>query len=165
MPWFKRRKWDADQVGWQVWFLQTRCHLVVSFWESLQTGLSSWSCDALTTPAGNFDPHFLTTHLPSHPHLCQYNTMCLSLKIQQSHLFYWKYVCAHLVAQSCPALCDPWTVAHQAHLSMRILQTRILAWVPMPSSRGSSQPRDWTQVSDVAGGFFTVWATREVLHI
>ena len=36
----------------------------------------------------------------------------------------------------------PWTVAHQAPLSMRILQARILEWVPMPSSRGSSQPRD-----------------------
>ena len=31
----------------------------------------------------------------------------------------------------------------------------------MPSSRGSSQPRDWTQVSHIAGWFFTVWATRE----
>ena len=42
-----------------------------------------------------------------------------------------------------------------------ILQTRILEWVVMPSSRGSSQPRDRTQVSHIAGGFFTVWATRE----
>ena len=33
----------------------------------------------------------------------------------------------------------------------------------MPSSRGSFQPRDWTQVSRIAGGFFTVWATREAL--
>ena len=31
----------------------------------------------------------------------------------------------------------------------------------LPSSRGSSQPRDWTQVSHIAGGFFTSWATRE----
>ena len=44
---------------------------------------------------------------------------------------------------------------------MEILQARILEWVAMPSSRGSSQPRDWTQVSCIAGGFFTVWATRE----
>ena len=36
----------------------------------------------------------------------------------------------------------PWTVAHQAPLSMEILQARILEWVAMPSSRGSSQPRD-----------------------
>ena len=42
-----------------------------------------------------------------------------------------------------------------------ILQTRILEWVAMPSSRGSSQPRDWTQVSHIAGGFFTMWATRK----
>ena len=44
---------------------------------------------------------------------------------------------------------------------MGILQARILEWVAMPSSRGSSQLRDWTQVSCVAGEFFTIWATRE----
>ena len=42
-----------------------------------------------------------------------------------------------------------------------ILQARILEWVAMPSSRGSSQPRDPTRVSRIAGGFFTTWATRE----
>ena len=50
----------------------------------------------------------------------------------------------------------PWTVALQAPLSMGILQARILEWVAMPSSRESSQPRDQTQVSRIAGGFFTV---------
>ena len=40
-----------------------------------------------------------------------------------------------------------WLVAHQAPLIHGILQARILEWVAMPSSRGSSQPRDWTQVS------------------
>ena len=44
-----------------------------------------------------------------------------------------------------------------------IFQTRILKWVAMPSSRRSSQPRDQTQVSCVAGGFFIGWATREAL--
>ena len=39
-----------------------------------------------------------------------------------------------------------------------ILQARILEWAAMPFSRGSSQPRDWTQVSHIAGGFFTSWA-------
>ena len=37
----------------------------------------------------------------------------------------------------------------------------VLEWVAMPSSRGSSQPRDQTQVSHIAGRFFTIWATRE----
>ena len=55
----------------------------------------------------------------------------------------------------------PWTVAFQAPLSMGILQARILERVAMPSSRGSSQPRDQTQVSHIAGSFFTAWATRE----
>ena len=36
----------------------------------------------------------------------------------------------------------PWTAAHQAPLSMGILQARILEWVAIPSSRGSSRPRD-----------------------
>ena len=42
-----------------------------------------------------------------------------------------------------------------------ILQARILEWVAFPFSRRFSQPRDWTQVSHTAGGFFTCWATRE----
>ena len=43
-----------------------------------------------------------------------------------------------------------WTIAHQAPLSMGILQARILDWVAMPSSRGSSWPRDWTLTSYVS---------------
>ena len=45
--------------------------------------------------------------------------------------------------------------------SSGILQARILGWVAMPSSRGSSQPRDRSQVSHLAGRFFTFWATRK----
>ena len=59
----------------------------------------------------------------------------------------------------------PWTTAHQAPPSMRIHQARILEWVAMPSSRGSSQPRDGTQVSRIAGRFFAIWATREALFL
>ena len=44
-----------------------------------------------------------------------------------------------------------------------ILQERTLEWVAVPSSRGSSQLRDRAQASHTAGGFFTVWATREAL--
>ena len=42
-----------------------------------------------------------------------------------------------------------------------ILQVTILEWVAFPFSRGSSQPRDRTQVSRIAGGFFTSWTTRK----
>ena len=60
------------------------------------------------------------------------------------------------VAQSCLTLWDP--LDYTVH---GILQARILEWVAVPFSRGSSQPRDWTQVFLIAGGFFTSWATRE----
>ena len=63
-----------------------------------------------------------------------------------------------LVSQLC---LTPWTVACQAPLSMGILQARILEWVAMPSSRGSSQPRDRTTSPALAGGFFTTSTTWE----
>ena len=62
------------------------------------------------------------------------------------------------VTQSCPTLWDP--IDYTVH---GILQARILEWVAFPFSRGSSKPRDRTQVSYIAGGFFTRWATREAL--
>ena len=52
----------------------------------------------------------------------------------------------------------PWTVHG-------ILQARILEWVAFPFSSGSYQPRDQTQVSCMAGRFFTSWATREGLQL
>ena len=42
-----------------------------------------------------------------------------------------------------------------------ILQDRILEWLAIPFSRGPSPYRDWNQVSHIAGGFFSSWATRE----
>ena len=56
----------------------------------------------------------------------------------------------------CLTLCDPMDFTVYG-----ILQDRIMEWVAMPSSIGSSQPRVQTQVSHIAGGFFTIWATRE----
>ena len=50
----------------------------------------------------------------------------------------------------CSTLCDP--MDYTVH---GILQARILEWVALPFSRESSQPRDRTQVSHIAGGFFT----------
>ena len=60
------------------------------------------------------------------------------------------------VAQSCPALCDP--MDYTVH---GILQAKILEWVAFLFSRGSSQPRDRTQVSRMAGRFLTSCTTRE----
>ena len=64
-----------------------------------------------------------------------------------------------LVTQSCLPLCDPMDHRSSVHL---IFQARILEWVVIPFSKGSSQIRDQTRVSCIAGRFLTVWATREV---
>ena len=55
----------------------------------------------------------------------------------------------------------PWTVACQAPLSMEFSRLRMLEWVAILLTRGSSWPRDRTQVSCIAGRFLTVWATKE----
>ena len=64
------------------------------------------------------------------------------------------FSCVRLFATS-------WIRAHQAPLSMGILQAKILQWVAIPSSRGSSQRRDQIWVFCIAGGFLTIWVTRE----
>ena len=66
----------------------------------------------------------------------------------------WNYQ-AHKVkvTQLCPTLWES--------VDYWILQARILEWVAVHFSRGSSQPRDRTQVSCISGGLFTSWATRE----
>jgi len=63
--------------------------------------------------------------------------------------------------QSCPTLYDPMDCSPPGSSVHGILQARMLERVAFPFSRGSSQSRDWTQVSCIAGGFFTSWATRE----
>ena len=54
------------------------------------------------------------------------------------------------VTQSCLTLCDPMDYTVHGNLLARILE-----WVAIPFSRGSSRPWDRTQVSLIAGGFFT----------
>ena len=74
-------------------------------------------------------------------------------------------ICEVKVAQSYLTLCNPMDCSLSASYVLGILQARILEWIAMPSSRGSSQPRDGIRVSCIAGGFFTVWDTREVVII
>ena len=65
-----------------------------------------------------------------------------------------------LIAQSCLTLCNLMDCRPPGFSVHGILQARILERVAMPS-RGSSQPKDQTQVSHIADGFVTIWATRE----
>ena len=80
----------------------------------------------------------------------------LSLHILHLYFYLFVFLSFHFLkvkvkdTQSCLTLCDP--MDYRVH---GILQARILEWVAFPFSKGSSQPRDGTQVSRIAGGFFT----------
>ena len=65
------------------------------------------------------------------------------------------------VAQSCPTLCNPMDCSPPGSFVHGIFQARVWEWIAISSSRGSSRPRDRTQVSHIAGRHFTIWATRE----
>ena len=65
------------------------------------------------------------------------------------------------VVQSCPTLCDPMDCSLPGSSVHGILQARVLEWVDIFFSRGSSWPRDGTQVSRIPGIRFNLWATRE----
>ena len=67
------------------------------------------------------------------------------------------------VAQSCPTVCDPVDYSPPGSSIHGILQARILEWVAISFSRGSSRPRVRTLVSRIAGRRFNLCATREAL--
>ena len=77
---------------------------------------------------------------------------CLVFKFQECP----RKVSEVKVAQLCPTIFNP-----MDYIVHGILQGRILEWIAIPFSKGSSQLRDWTQVSCIAGRFFNIWATRE----
>ena len=65
------------------------------------------------------------------------------------------------VAQPCLTLCDPMDCSLPGSSIHEIFQARVLEWVAISFSRGSSRPRDRTQVSCIAGKRFIIWATRQ----
>ena len=89
--------------------------------------------------------------------------MSLSLQLRSwfsSDSILGESVCV-LVTQSCLTLSDPMDCGPPASSVHGILQARILEWIAIPFSRGSSRPRAHTQASRIAGIFLTIWATRE----
>ena len=66
------------------------------------------------------------------------------------------------VAQLFPTLCDLVDYSPPGSSVHGILQTKILEWVAISFSRGSSWPRNWTQVSRIVGRHFTIWVTKDV---
>ena len=101
--------------------------------------------------------------------------ICASAYVSDVHISMWylKKLCLLLLefgdnslgtgwCHSCLTFATPWPVACEAPLH-GIPQAGILEWAAILFSRASSQPRDQTRLSNIDSGFFTVWATREVL--
>ena len=86
--------------------------------------------------------------------MCIHNVYMGDTQRKISNSQSWLRILGKWKSLSCIWLCDP-----------GILQARILEWVAVPFSRESSQPWDQTQISRMAGRFFTSWATREALRI
>ena len=102
------------------------------------------------------------------PSLCSLHWWCHQAISSSDDLFYfcpqsfpaWETKESE-VTQSYPILCDPLECSPQGSSVHGSFQARVLEWVAISFSRGSSKPRDQTRVSHIAGRCFTIWATRE----
>ena len=93
---------------------------------------------------------------------CMYSIHLLcELWFRCSHLLTERKWSESEVTQSCPTLCNPMNCSLPGFSVHGIFQARVLEWVAISFSRGSSQTRDRTRVSHTAGRHFTIWATRE----
>ena len=130
-------------------------------WTHAGVGLSTklLSCRLVKwpEPKGSVTPLVPPSFPTIHPDLGLWNTPSITqpcamgkISLLSPTCIEWKEV---KVTQLCLTLCN--LMDYTVH---GILQARILEWVAFPFSRGSSQPRDRTQVSHIAGGFFTSWA-------
>ena len=128
-------------------------------------------------------PALQADSLPSEPPGNPMNTGVFSLSLLQEifptqesnwSLLHWRWILSQqsyqgspkvkvLVTQLCPTFCTPWTVAHWAPLSMGFSRQEHWSGLPLLSPGESSQPRNWTWVSYIAGRFFTYWAVKEIL--
>ena len=141
------KSWSKTVLTYILWFYvydisrtgksterESRLVIALDWWRDWIDELPAWKCCDYFLDGNNhfFFFFFLLTTSPSFPS------------------------CS--VTQSCPALCDSMNCSLPGSSVHGILQARILEWVAIPFSRGSSWPRNWTQVSCVsciAGCFFT----------
>ena len=120
------------------------------FWQQLQRGS--------VTFGGDLGSGLCFCGLGTRPHTCDSGAGLLSLSL---YIYICIYICAvHAKSlQLCPTLCDPLDYSLPGSSVHGILQARILEWVAVPSSRGSSQFRDRTRIFCgfyIAGRFLTV---------
>ena len=114
---------------------------------------SSWPRDR-TQVSCIVSRHFTVCHVTSYSTPVNYMLQTISMQVYILNMAIHMYV---LVTQLCLTLCDPMDYSPPGSSVHGILQARILESVTISFSRGSSWPRDRTQVSCIAGKFFTIW--------
>ena len=121
--------------------------LFVTLWTVARQAPESWNFPGKNTGVGC---HFLLQGIFSaqkaNPHLLHWQADSLPMSHQES---------------LSRTLCYPMDCSPPGSSVHGISQARVLEWVAISSTRGSSQPRDQTQVSHIAGRHFTIWAIRE----
>ena len=150
---------------------RSKLEIWVEFWYFLKGGFLVWvdSCIGRVYISRLLDVHSRTKSkwllnsylLLSTIYFPSYKWFRLSYEIDIGSKFKDGMCVCVLPTQWCPAICDPIDCSLLGCSVHGILQGRIPEWVAISISRGPSWPRDQTQVSCVAGRFFTVWATRD----
>ena len=140
--------WSHHLALWMLFLCRWRLSIssviqVLHFTQGL-----TWALPDMSKPTFPKDLRILFT-----VYVCVY--VCKMLFLQGFH--------RGSVSQLCPTLWDPVDFRPPGSSVHGILQARILEWIAIPFSRGSSRPRDGTGVSHIAGRFFISWATREAL--
>ena len=107
---------------------------------------------------------YLQPHFSIFLDICYILYKTLSTLREEAIFFACVCLCARWL-QWGPTLCKPMDCSLSGSSVHGILQARILEWVAIAFSRGSSQPRDRTQVSRIGGRRFNLWATREALRV
>ena len=130
---------------WHKWQCNLFVYLSISLWNgkfrSLYAYLSWYSILIFSVPGSS-----PSTHLLNWSELLQF------IRLKWSE-----------VAQSSPTLCDPMDCSLRGSSVHGIFQARVLEWVAISFSKGSSRSRDRTRVSRIAGRRFTIWATGKPL--
>ena len=129
--------------------------------------LVTQSCPTVCDPT-NCSPQGSSVHGVLQARILEWVAIAFPIKSEQAifknQLFPQWVAAAAKSLHTCLTLCDPIDGSPPGSSVPGIPQARILEWVAISFFRGSSRPRDRTQVSQIAGRCFTVWATRETQY-
>ena len=139
------------------------CHALLQGILPNECGCQSHSCESFSVVSNSMTPWTVACQAPLSMEFSRQEYWSGLPRPPPGDLTEWMWTSKSLMWKllSCVQLYDPMDCSLPGSSVHGILQTRMLEWVAISLYRRSSQPRDWTQISSIAGWFFTIWATRE----